>query len=225
MDGPRSAIVFVGGGEPERRLVDRLPSHALVVAADSGLDLAHRLDHEVDIAVGDFDSASRTALERARAQGTAIERHPPQKDATDLELAIGRALAEGASEIVVVGGDGGRLDHTLGNVLALASDAFAAASLSAVLGRALLHVVRDRVVLQGEVGDLVTLLAAHGPASGVTTSGLLYPLRGAELTPGSSRGLSNQLVAREASVSVGSGVVLTVQPGEPGPPLDQSKGS
>lgn len=217
--------MFVGGGAPDPRLVDRLPRHALVVAADSGLDLARRLGHRVDIAVGDFDSVSPGELDRAAAEGVTIERHPVDKDATDLELAIERALAEGADEIVVVGGDEGRLDHTLGNVLVLASDAFAAATLSAVLGRAVLHVVRDRALLRGDVGELVTLLATHGPASGVSTSGLRYELRDAELAPGSSRGVSNQLLGPEASVEVGAGVVVTVQPGEVGPPPGQSSGS
>jgi thiamine pyrophosphokinase len=56
----------------------------------------------------------------------------------------------------------------------------------------------------------VTLLATAGPAVGVTTSGLRYPLVGEPLEPGSTRGVSNELVGSEASVSLTDGVLLVI---------------
>jgi thiamine pyrophosphokinase len=58
----------------------------------------------------------------------------------------------------------------------------------------------------------VSLLAVHGPAAGVSTTGMAYPLWGETLHPGSTRGVSNELVTAAASVTVGRGVVLAVQP-------------
>jgi thiamine pyrophosphokinase len=53
----------------------------------------------------------------------------------------------------------------------------------------------------------------HGPALGVVTGGLLYPLAGEDLPPGTSRGVSNVLAADRATVSLTGGVLLAVQPG------------
>jgi thiamine pyrophosphokinase len=66
------------------------------------------------------------------------------------------------------------------------------------------------------VGDLVTLLPVHGPARRVTTTGLLYPLNGEDLNPGSTRGVSNELVDDQATVALDAGVLLAIQPGQLG---------
>jgi thiamine pyrophosphokinase len=64
----------------------------------------------------------------------------------------------------------------------------------------------------------VTLLPVQGPARGVTTDGLLYPLAGEDLLPGTSRGVSNQLLHESATVTVADGVLVAIQPGQLGPP-------
>ena len=64
-----------------------------------------------------------------------------------------------------------------------------------------------------ELAEALSLLALHGPAEGVVTEGLLYPLRGETLLPGSSRGVSNVFAATEARVAVGRGVLLALRPG------------
>jgi thiamine pyrophosphokinase len=209
-----SALIVLGGEEVAPELRHDLPAHVVVIAADSGVDQAHRLGLEVDVAIGDFDSVTGAGLDRARRQGAQVSRHPVAKDASDFELALDVALAFGVSAAAIVGGDGGRLDHLLANALVMASPRYSPVELTALgAGGARLHVVRGVRRISGAPGELVTLLAVNGPALGVTTHELLYPLRGERLDPGSSRGVSNQLTAAEATVSVESGVVLAVLPG------------
>ena len=162
---------------------------------------------------GDFDSISPAGLEALERAGTRIERHPPTKDATDLDLALGAAVALAPRRILVVGGAGGRLDHLLGELSLLASDVYAEIEVDALVGRATINVVRRERVLAGETGELISLLPLHGPAVGVTTEGLVYALRGETLLPGSSRGISNVFAEPEARISLGSGVLLAVRPG------------
>jgi len=210
-------VVVFAGGEPMAGVAGPLPVGEVVIAADSGLDQAQRLGYRVDLVVGDFDSVSDAALATAVSAGVAIERHPAAKDATDLELALDAALARRPRRIVVIGGHGGRVDHFLAGALALTRDASAHVEVSALIGPARLHVVRQALTVEGEPGELLTLLAVRGPVTGVTTDGLVYPLRGETLYPGSTRGVSNQLVGRSASVRLDSGVLLAVLPGEQGP--------
>jgi thiamine pyrophosphokinase len=188
----------------------------LVVAADSGLAGARALGLDVDLVVGDMDSVDPPVLAAAEAAGTPIERHPAAKDATDLDLALDAALARGARRLVVVTGTGDRFDHALALALSLAGDRLAGATVEAWIGPAHLWVVRARLAFEGHPGMLVSLVPAHGPARGVTTAGLLYPLRGEDLDPGTTRGVSNELVGRDAAVEVEGGVLLVVAPGGSG---------
>jgi thiamine pyrophosphokinase len=207
-------VVVVAGGSVPAPLVARLvPRGVPVVAADSGLDTALELGLETTIAIGDFDSASPGALASAEAAGVRIERHPAEKDATDLELALDLAIALAPRRILVVAARGGRLDHDLANQLLLGSDRYAGTELDAIVGDALVHVVRSGRTLEGQRGEFLTLLAVNGPATGVTTDGLRYQLRGETLEPGSSRGVSNEFESTTARVTVESGVLLAIRPG------------
>lgn len=217
--GASDTVIVVTGGDPvDGDLLGQVPSGALVIAADSGIDHALAVGLAIDVAVGDFDSVSPAALQAAVDAGAVLERHPAAKDSTDLELALDAALVCGARRIVVLGGHGGRLDHLLANALLLASPRYAGTELVAHMGQARVAVVRSHAALQGSTGDLVSLLAVHGRARGVTTHGLLYPLQDAEMLPGSTRGVSNELMQSEASVHVEDGVLLAVQPGPSDPP-------
>ena len=110
-------VVVVSGGEPPApRAALAVPLGAPVVAADQGLEHALALGLEVTVAVGDFDSASPEAVAVAQASGTRVERHPQEKDATDLELALDLAAAMSPERILVLAGDGGRLDHLLASL-------------------------------------------------------------------------------------------------------------
>jgi thiamine pyrophosphokinase len=209
--------VVVTGGDPlGGQALPPFPADALVVAADSGVDHAQALGLVVHTAVGDFDSVTPAGLQAAADAGAVIDRHPAAKDATDLELALATALALGPTRIVVLGGHGGRLDHLLANALLLAAPALADVDVVAQMGAARVTVVRAEAVLEGRPGDLVSLLPAHGPALGVVTEGLLYPLRDEDLPAGTSRGVSNELTATSASVRLREGTLLAVQPGRAG---------
>jgi thiamine pyrophosphokinase len=189
-----------------------VPAARVVVAADGGLDRATSLGLAVDVVVGDLDSVSQAALARAEADGLRVVRHPEAKDATDLELALDEAAALGASRVLVVGSDGGRLDHLLASLLLLASGRYAALELDALVGETLVHVVRGARAFRGAPGELVTLLPLGGAAVDVTTDGLEYPLAGETLEPGSTRGVSNVFAGRDARVAVGAGVLLAIRP-------------
>jgi thiamine pyrophosphokinase len=208
-------VVVIAGGE--RSDVARpLPDDAVVIAADSGVDYAHELGLRVDVAVGDFDSVSPAGLARAEADGARVERHPAAKAETDLELAMGAALDTDADEIVVLGVGGGRLDHLVANLLVLASERFARSRITAYAGAARIHIVHGgtgRALLPAAIGETLTLLPVGGPATGITTAGLHYPLRGEALTPGTTRGVSNVVAADVATVELEAGTLLAIFPG------------
>lgn len=105
------------------------------------------------------------------------------------------------------------LDHVLGELSLFAAGAYRELELDALLGRATVHVVWRERRLDGRIGEIVSLLALHRPATGIVTDGLVYPLRGETLAPGSTRGLSNVFAASHATIALESGVLLVVRPG------------
>jgi thiamine pyrophosphokinase len=209
---PEIALVFAGGDPIPAAVGPRLAVDALVIGADSGIEHAHALGRRVDVAVGDFDSVSAEALAAATDAGAHVVRYPVDKDATDLELALDVAVSRGVERITVVGGHGGRFDHSLANALLLGSARFADVEVDGWFGDAHVIVIRRHARLVGRAGSLVTLLATNGLAHGVTTTGLRFPLHEAVLLPGSTLGVSNELVGAEAAVSIRGGTVLSIQP-------------
>lgn len=204
-----TVVIFSGGEALPSSLAGEIPDEAYLIAADSGLDTALSWGYDVDLLVGDLDSVSSQGL---AATDATIERHSPDKDATDLDLALTAALGLDPERIVVLGGQGGRFDHLLGTVLLLTSERWAGVDLEWVSRRARVRVVRAGVTLHGSVGTLLTLLAVQDPAIGVTTTGLEWNLNGATLIPGSTWGVSNLFVAPVATVRLDGGTLLAIQP-------------
>jgi len=206
------AIVAAAGDALDERWRADLPVDALVVAADSGLGHVYALGLRPDVVVGDLDSVSPIDLARAEREGTHIERHPTDKDATDLELALAVALARGATDLTVIGAGGGRLDHELAGLALLAAPQWAPMRITAFVGTARMTIVHTDATLVGLRGSIVTLLAVGGPAAGVDTEGLRWPLHDAELLPTSTLGVSNEIVSSPARVTVRAGVLFVIQP-------------
>jgi thiamine pyrophosphokinase len=206
-----TALVVCGGG-PVRVAIE-VPPDAFVIAADAGAVEAGRLGFGIDLLVGDLDSVPPDVVEAARRVGTRVQQHPSDKDATDLELGLEAALAAGVTEVLVAGGDGGRLDHLLGNALLLASPRWASVQVDAVFGSAIAHVIRGARTVNLSTGETISLFAVGGIARGVSTSGLRWALADDDLLPGSTRGISNVAVSTAVSIEVREGTLVAVRPG------------
>lgn len=206
-----TVLIFAGGEPTPSSLIEELPEADLTVAADSGYDLATSVGHRVDVLVGDMDSIASEEI----PDHVIVERHPTNKDMTDLELALARALAVGPGRIVVVGGAGGRLDHELATPALLASDRWDdVEEIDWVTSRGWSYVVRGRRLIHGDVGATIGLIPMGGPALGVTTRGLRWNLTGAVLPHGTTHGVSNVFVSPVADIRVNKGCLLAVVPEE-----------
>ena len=207
------AVVFVNGDIADYGALSRwLRADDYRIAADGGARHLEALGLTPDVIVGDLDSIDPSLLARLRGQGAAVEKHPAAKDATDLELALERAVRDGAREILLFGAVGGRLDQTFANLLILAQQNWTV-PLAIVEGDQLARVLRGRqsVTLTGPTGGYVSAVALSEEVTGVTYQGLEYPLQNATLRLGSTRGVSNTLASSPAQISIESGILLVTQ--------------
>lgn len=210
-------IVIVAGGEVDPEALRRAVAGARwILAADGGaahLRALGVLPHRV---IGDLDSMDPETLAWLEEGGVSIERHPVDKDATDLELALARARDLGGP-IRVFGAWGSRLDQTVASLLLLAHPRWAGWDVRFLGADREAFVIRGEGWIEGEPGDRVSLIPLMGDAEGVTLEGLFYPLQEGTLPFGATLGISNRMTAPRARVRVRRGLLLVIhERGEPG---------
>jgi thiamine pyrophosphokinase len=152
-------------------------------------------------------------VERFCAAGADVVIRPADKDESDTELALNEALERGATRVVIVGGFGGRrLEHTLANVLLVASERLKGRDICLADGTSTLRVMHNNESLEinGSPRDFVSLLPLTWHVSGVTTVGLRYALTKDMLEQGPARGLSNELTTGAATIQIDQGRLAVV---------------
>jgi thiamine pyrophosphokinase len=200
-------VVIVANGELENhpRVRALWRDADLRIAADGGANNARAfLERAPDIVIGDLDSIDDAT--RAFCARSEFIMHPREKDATDLELARDLALARGATAITLLAALGGRFDQMLANILLIAQTPRARVRIAGADFDAWL--ARDSASIAGAIGDTVSLIPLSERVEAITTRGLKYPLRAETLAFGSTRGVSNALVAPRAEIILARGVLL-----------------
>lgn len=108
----RIVIIAAGPASEVPELSSCLEDDTYVIGVDGGIATAQARGVDCDVLIGDFDSLGY------RPRGAVV--HPPEKDFTDLELALSHANGVDAeAEMLIFGATGGRLDMTLQNVYLL----------------------------------------------------------------------------------------------------------
>ncbi len=215
MTGPE-IVLIVAGGDVDREALRRAASRARwILAADGGAAHLRAIGVTPHRVIGDLDSMDPETLAWLEQLGAPIERHPVDKDATDLELALEYARKLGGA-IRVFGAWGSRLDQTVASLLLLAHPRWAGWDIRFVGVEREAFVLQGEGWIEGEPGDRVSLIPLIGDAEGVTLEGLFYPLQEGVLPFGSTLGISNRMIAPRAHIRVRRGLLLVVhERGEP----------
>ena len=190
--------------------VAQIQSADLLIAADGGALPLLRLGCPPALVIGYRDSLDAAAMQTLSDLAVPLRRFRRDKNETDLELALLHAAQAGGTTIDVIGALGGRWDHTLANVALLALPELRERRVRLLADRQVLFLVRDTALLEGRVGDTISLLPLAGAVHGVTTEGLQYQLNDATLSFERARGVSNVLLAPPGRVSIRAGLLLVV---------------
>jgi thiamine pyrophosphokinase len=210
-----TVVVITGASPIAPGAADAVPDAAVVIAADGALDHALAAGLTPAGLVGDLDSISDDGLEWARRHAT-IARHDPDKDHTDTELALAMARELHPARLVLIGA-GERIDHTLAAIGALGQPHLTNIPvIEGWWGGQRLRVLHGpgQATIELDPGTTLSLLALHGPCTGVTIDGVRWPLTAATLAPVVGVGLSNVAVDPQVEVRVSTGVLTILVPGE-----------
>jgi thiamine pyrophosphokinase len=204
--------LIVGGGpvDLDGLRAELATGPELIIAADAGAKYLLELGVCPEILVGDFDSLPPQIVAQITAAGKAVYRYPPQKDQTDLQLALDAAAHAGVTAVNIWGGLGRRLDHTLGNIglLQYAGEAGLSARLRDIDHE--LFLAGGYTVVKARPGWAISLIPLSPAVTGVTTTGLKYPLNEETLYFNVTRGIHNQFAAAEAVITVATGRLLII---------------
>lgn len=183
--------------------------HPFIICIDGGYDIALQHEFKTDLLMGDFDS-----IESKLPDNIPAEFFPPEKDYTDLELALKKAVDLGAQNVTVLGGIGGRLDHTIANMQLLSSYTGKFKSLVMLDGRNKCFVVNgslDRqTVIPREDDSYLSIFSLTEKCIGVTMNGVKYQLENHTLTRDFPLGVSNEFKEKEAVLSIKDGALMVI---------------
>ena len=200
------AVIFTGGMcQSEFLAADDLHGD-LVIAADAGWLLAQKCGVRPDIIVGDFDSSPVPVTD----EETEILRVPVEKDDTDTTLACNIAIERGAREILLIGGTGGRLDHTLSNVFLLERLHRRGIRLTLTDGTNRARILENESVSLPKAQFTYFSLLSLG-ASVISLAGCKYPLENAPLTRTDLYAVSNEITSASAAITVAGDPVLLIE--------------
>ena len=202
----RSALIVGNGEPPSRELFTACAREAeLVLCADGGADTARRLGRAPDYIAGDLDSVSGPGM--AAVAGDRLVRVDADDTGTDLQKVLRLALELGVGRADLLGFSGRRTDHTLWN-LSLLRTFGGRLDLRLIDDHCEIRLIRGRVRFRADLGQKLSLCPLDGPADGIETEGLRWPLRGESLVPGRRDGISNEVTASPVEIRVGSGDLL-----------------
>jgi thiamine pyrophosphokinase len=206
------AAVFLNGAPDSPGLIQAVAKRAdLVVAADGGARYALDAGIVPDLVVGDMDSLGEDLAREVEERGASLEHYPVRKDKMDGHLAVLAARERGATAADLICAVGGRFGAlcAVPHILLAAERIDLRSTVVADWGR-MFVVEAGSLTVRGSPHDSVSIFPLSGTATGVTLEGMAYPLREASLEPGDTLGFHNELVGREARVSVREGTLLVI---------------
>ena len=187
-------------------LIKSISCDSYIIAADIGL--SYCLDEGIspDLIVGDFDSFALP-----EDIDIPVVRLPVEKDHTDLDISIQKAIELGYEEITVLGGLGGRLDQTIANIQLLigAKEKGIDIIIKDLYNEA--RVITDNITIKKRKGYLLSLFAVNGTVSGITLKGTKYLLKDSAISESFPLGVSNEITSDFAEISLKKGMLLVIQ--------------
>lgn len=185
-----------------------------VICADGGASHLINMKIVPHVIIGDLDSIKNYEKEFFLKKKVEFYKFPPNKDATDTELAVDFALSHRPTEIILLGAIGSRMDHSIANASLLKKILDAGVKGKLIDEKNEIHILNKElkeIVIKGHKGEFLSLIPMWDRVKGITLEGLKYPLNNAEIPFGSSLGISNEFIGNEAKVTIKEGVALVIK--------------
>ena len=206
-----ACLIFTNGDYGDYGFCKDIRGYEDIICADNGMKHARYLKIMPQLIVGDFDSSQESDLTYFESQKVPILRFLPAKDETDTEIAIDQAIERGADRIDIYGGAGTRLDHTLANVHLLYKGLKQKVKIRLINAYNEVNLIDSFIEIEGQPGDIISLLPFSQEVSGIYTQNLGYALTNGTLSWEKPCGVSNYMLKTKASVKIEKGLLLVIK--------------
>ena len=207
----RAVIISHGKVINKEFFIKMIKESDYVIAANGGSKHAKSFGLIPDVIIGDLDSISKKDYLFFLNNGSDFKKYSPIKDKTDIHLAFEHAIECGFKEILLLCVFGDRLDHMLANIFLLMRvveadinvkivDEFHEIILICKLGR-----------IEGNIGDIVSLIPLTPTVSGIKLSGLKFAPKKGRLKMTQTLGISNVLTKKLATITINKGKLLLIK--------------
>ena len=179
----------------------------LIICADSAYLKAQKENITPHAVIGDFDHEEQ---EEPQGNFQKLLRFSSIKDDTDTMLCVKYALNRGADEILIVGGVGGRLDHTFANLQTLAFIHEHGATGKISDGDHDIFLTSSSLLLKKGIYDYASIFAYDPVCKDISLKGFQYEGEHLELQSNFPLGVSNVITSDQAEIRVGEGRLLVI---------------
>ena len=206
----KAAIICNGRIDHYDIAKEQLSKVDFIICADGGTRHAYHMNIIPNIIIGDMDSSKNEYIEYYSSKEVPIIKYSSDKNKTDTHICLEYAM-ESYDEIILLGATGSRLDHTLGNVsiLRLAADKGKKACIIDENNE--IYVIKEGIRLEGNKGDLLSLLPLSSEVTGINLKGVYYPLHNAVMEIGNPYGVSNKFEDNVVLLTIASGYMIVIK--------------
>jgi thiamine pyrophosphokinase len=205
-------VIIVANGVLYEGIVDRIQKNDIVIGVDRAAYWLIRHGKIPDGAIGDFDSCTPQELAVIKKHVKHIQSFSPEKNFTDTELALREALKRNPREIIIFGGLGNRMDHSLAVISLLAWSLKTKTAISMEdETNCMMLLWRGRTILNKREGYRYVSIIPYTNSIQITLSGFKYTLDKKIIARGQTIGISNEFLDRQAEIMLHRGSAFIIQ--------------
>lgn len=176
-----------------------------VVCADGGYDIAKKLGIVPGLVIGDFDSSKEENITAGE-----VIKLPRSKDDTDTMYCLKEIVKRNFTEVLILGGTGGRLDHTIANLAALKFLYKNNCSAALLDKDNQIIYTESEYIIESKKNSTISIFTFGCEFAAVTLKGFKYIINDYKLMSDIPLGISNICQEDKAVVQVKSGGVLII---------------
>ena len=204
-------VIIAGGTPPSIKLLKKCINNAIIICADSGGDILFKHKILPQYLIGDLDSIAKSSLNYFIENNVIIEKYPVEKNLTDAQLALQKAITIGADEIIFLGCIGGKkIDHFLGALGLLLECSKLNIKASFKDDIQTITLLSNSAIISGKPGASFSLQAYCAVVKNLTISGCKFTLQNYDLKLGDARTLSNEFIKTNVAINYTNGKLLLI---------------
>lgn len=187
-------------------------NYDFIICADGGANHLYKMEITPNYIIGDLDSANEEIINYYNNKNVLFEKFPSKKNETDSEICIFLAKELKAKNIDFVGALGGRIDHTIANINLLYYVKERDIVPRIISEKEDVYIaVNEKLKIEGNKGDIISVIPIKGDAIGVTLDNLEYPLENYNMRYSEPLGISNVMLTDSCVISVKEGALLIIR--------------